>query len=121
MILLSSHESREKMEMNETSADRTNNTTNNDLNNNNEQTTKVGNQTSNHNNNTEEILDEKFTANDSETVDKENPALIDPITRLTSNYFCFECGSVFTTIEDKKQHELIEIERKKQIDLEKSD
>lgn len=120
MVLLSSHEPREKMELNETSADRTNNT-NNDVKNNNEQTTQVGNQTSNHNKANEEILGEKFTAIGPKTLDKENPALIDPITRLTSNYFCFECGSVFTTIEDKKQHELIEIERKKQIDLEKSD
>ena len=120
MVLLSSHERREKMELNETSADRTNNT-NNDVKNNNEQTTQVGNQTSNHNKANEEILGEKFTAIGPKTLDKENPALIDPITRLTSNYFCVECGSVFTTIEDKKQHELIEIERKKQIDLEKSD
>ena len=120
MVLLSSHEPREKMELNETGADRTNNT-DNDVKNNNVQTTQVGNQTSNHNKANEEILSEEFTANDPETLDKENPALIDPITRLTSNYFCFECGSVFTTIEDKKQHELIEIERKKQIDLDKSD
>ena len=120
MVLLLSHEPREKIDLNETSAERTNNT-NNDVKNYDAQTTQVGNQTSNHNKANEEILGEKFTAIGPKTLDKENPALIDPITRLTSNYFCFECGSVFTTLEDKKQHELIEIERKKQIDLEKSD
>jgi hypothetical protein len=117
---LSSHEPREKIELNETSADRTN-TTDNDVKNNNEQSTQVGNQTSNHTKANEESLGEKFTTNGPETLDKENPTLIDPISKLTSNYFCFDCGSVFTTIEDKKQHELIEIERKKQIDLDKSD
>ena len=120
MVLLSSHEPREKMELNETSANKTSNA-DNDVKNNNEQTTQVGNQISNDNKANEEILGEKFTANGPETLDKENPDLIDPMTRLTSNYFCFECGSVLTTLEDKKQHELIEIERKKQIDLEKSD
>jgi hypothetical protein len=108
------------MELNETSADRTN-TTDNDVKNNTEQSTKVGNQSSNHTKATEESLGEKFTTNGPENLDKENPTLIDPISKLTSNYFCFDCGSVFTTIEDKKQHELIEIERKKQIDLDKSD
>ena len=125
MVLLSSHEPREKMELNETSADKTNNTNDNvnDVKNNNEQNTQVGNQTSNHNISNKGILTEKptTTTNSPETLDKENLNIIDPITRLTSNYFCFECGSVFTTLEDKKQHELIEIERKKQIDLEKSD
>jgi hypothetical protein len=117
---LSSHEPREKIELNETSADRTN-TTDNDVKNNTEQTTQVGNQTSNHTKANEESLGEKFTTNGPETLDKENPTLIHPISKLTSNYFCFDCGSVFTTIEDKKQHELIEIERKKQIDLDKRD
>ena len=120
MVLLSSHEPREKMELNETSANKTSNA-DNDVKNSNEQTTPVGNQISNDSKAYEEILGEKFTANGPETLDKENPALIDPMTRLTSNYFCFECGSVLTTLEDKKQHELIEIERKKQIGLEKSD
>jgi hypothetical protein len=117
---LSSHEPREKIELNETSADKTN-TTDNDVKNNIEQSTQVGNQTSNHTKANEASLGEKFTTNGPETIDKENPTLIDPISKLTSNYFCFDCGSVFTTIEDKKQHELIEIERKKQIDLDKSD
>ena len=40
---------------------------------------------------------------------------------LTSNYFCFDCGAVLTTTEDKKQHKLIENERKNQNDIENSD
>jgi hypothetical protein len=120
MILLSSHGTRRKMELSKTSADRTN-TVDNDVINKNEQTTQVGNQTSNDKKANEQSLGEKFTAHGPETLDKENPTVIEPTTRLTSNYFCFECGSVFTTLEDKKQHELIEIERKKQIDLDKSD
>lgn len=120
MVLLSSHGTRRKMELNKTSADRTD-TIDNDVKNKNEQATQVGNQTSNDNKANEESLGEKFTTIGPETLDKGNPTVIEPTTRLTSNYFCFECGSIFTTIEDKKQHELIEIERKKQIDLDKSD
>lgn len=32
---------------------------------------------------------------------------------LTGNYFCFDCGAIMTTIEDKNQHILIEEERHK--------
>ncbi len=120
MVLLLSHEPREKMEMNETSSDK-NSSVDNDVKNNNDQTTQVGTQTSHDIKANEEILGKKFTANDFETLDKENPALVDPVARLTSNYFCFECGSVLTTLEDKKQHELFEIERKHRNDLEKID
>jgi hypothetical protein len=39
--------------------------------------------------------------------------------RLTGNYFCFDCGAIMTTLEDKNQHHLIEEERhKKQEDSE---
>jgi hypothetical protein len=27
---------------------------------------------------------------------------------VTNNYFCYKCGAVMTTIEDKNQHDLIE-------------
>jgi hypothetical protein len=27
---------------------------------------------------------------------------------ITNSYFCFECGAIMTTKEDKKQHEMIE-------------
>lgn len=38
---------------------------------------------------------------------------------LTGNYFCFDCGAIMTTLEDKYQHSLIEQERhKKQGDSE---
>lgn len=44
-----------------------------------------------------------------------NPA----IHTLTKNYFCFDCGAIMTTLEDKYQHSLVEAERlKKQDDLE---
>jgi hypothetical protein len=31
---------------------------------------------------------------------------------ITNNYFCFECGAIMTTKENKKQHELFESARK---------
>ncbi len=34
------------------------------------------------------------------------------ITTITNSYFCFECGAIMTTKEDKKQHELIEMGKK---------
>ncbi|HYF99430.1 MAG TPA: hypothetical protein VD815_05020, partial [Candidatus Saccharimonadales bacterium] len=35
-----------------------------------------------------------------------------PVANITSNYFCFDCGAIMTTIEDKEQHLLIESERR---------
>jgi hypothetical protein len=35
-----------------------------------------------------------------------------PIPTITNSYFCFECGAIMTTKEDKKQHELIEMGKK---------
>ena len=32
--------------------------------------------------------------------------------QITNSYFCFECGAIMTTKEDKKQHELIELNKK---------
>lgn len=32
--------------------------------------------------------------------------------QITNSYFCFECGAIMTTKEDKKQHELIESNKK---------
>ena len=32
--------------------------------------------------------------------------------KLTRNYFCFDCGAIMTTLEDKNQHDLIEKERR---------
>ena len=34
------------------------------------------------------------------------------IPTITNSYFCFECGAIMTTKEDKKQHELIEMDKK---------
>jgi hypothetical protein len=34
------------------------------------------------------------------------------IPTITNSYFCFECGAIMTTKEDKKQHELIEMGKK---------
>ena len=36
---------------------------------------------------------------------------------ITSNYFCFDCGAIMTTIEDKEQHLKIESERKNNAEL----
>jgi hypothetical protein len=35
------------------------------------------------------------------------------IPQITSNYFCFDCGAIWTTMEDKEQHLIIETERRK--------
>lgn len=35
---------------------------------------------------------------------------------LTGNYFCFDCGAIMTTLEDKHQHSLIEEERHKKLE-----
>jgi hypothetical protein len=34
------------------------------------------------------------------------------ISTITNSYFCFECGAIMTTKEDKKQHEMIEMGKK---------
>ncbi len=115
-----SHEPREKVELNETSSDK-NSSIDNAVKVNNDQTTQVGNQTSHDIKANEEILDETLAAKGPAILDKENLTNVDLKTRLTSNYFCFDCGAVLTTIEDKKQHELIEIERKNRNDLENGD
>ncbi|MDF0680266.1 MAG: hypothetical protein P0116_04810 [Candidatus Nitrosocosmicus sp.] len=88
---------------------------------NNDQTTQIGNQTSHDIKASEKILDETLTAKGPAIHDEENVANVDPKTRLTSNYFCFDCGALLTTIEDKKQHDLIEVERKNRNDLENGD
>jgi predicted mannosyl-3-phosphoglycerate phosphatase (HAD superfamily) len=106
--------------LNETSSDKSSNI-GNAVKVNNDQTNQVGNQSSHDSKANEEILDEKIATNGPVILDKENLTYVDLKTRLTSNYFCFECGAVLTTIEDKKQHELFEIERKNRNDLENGD
>ncbi len=32
--------------------------------------------------------------------------------KMTNSYFCFECGAIMTTKEDKKQHEKFELDKK---------
>ena len=106
-----------KSGMNETSSDKSS-SIDNTAKVNNDQTTQIGNQTSHDIKANEEILDETLAAKGTAILNEENVANVDPKTRLTSNYFCFDCGAVLTTIEDKKQHDLIEIERKNRNDLE---
>lgn len=103
--------------MNETSSDKSS-SIDNTTKVNNDQTTKIGNHTSHDIKANEKILDETLAAKGTTVLNEENVANVDPKTRLTSNYFCFDCGAVLTTIEDKKQHDLIEIERKTRNDLE---
>ena len=112
-----SHEPREKVELNETGSDK-NASADNAVKINNDQTTQIGNSTGHGFKANEEILDEKVAASGPAILDKENQTSGAPVTGLTSNYFCFDCGAVLTTIEDKKQHESIEIERKNRNDLE---
>lgn len=39
------------------------------------------------------------------------------VPKITSNYFCFDCGAIMTTIEDKEEHMKIESERKNNSEL----
>ncbi len=45
-------------------------------------------------------------------VDHNNSIEPDKIKQITNSYFCFECGAIMTTEEDKNQHELIESNKK---------
>ena len=112
-----SNEPREKVELNETSSDKNSSIDNAAKVN----KSNISNQTSHDIKANEEILDETIAAKGPTNLDRENLTNVDLKTRLTSNYFCFDCGAVLTTIEDKKQHELIEIERKGRNDLENGD
>ena len=109
-----------KIELNETSSDK-NSSIDNNVKVNNDQNTPARSQTSHEIKANENILDETLAAKGPAILDKENLTSVDPKTRLTSNYFCFDCGAVLTTTEDKKQHKLIENERKNQNDIENSD
>jgi hypothetical protein len=106
--------------MNETSSDK-NSGIDNTAKVNNDQTTQIGNQTSRDIEANEEILDEELAIKGPTILDEENAPVVDSKTVLTSNYFCFDCGAVLTTVVDKKQHELFEIERKTRNDLENGD
>ena len=109
------------MELNETSSDKNTNA-DNAVKINIDQTNQVGNLTDNDLKANEKILDEEHVvAKGPAILDKKNLTSVAPVTGITSNYFCFDCGAVLTTIEDKKQHELVEIERKNRNDLENSD
>ncbi|HSA75060.1 MAG TPA: hypothetical protein VLE21_02615, partial [Candidatus Nitrosocosmicus sp.] len=39
------------------------------------------------------------------------------VPKTTSTYFCFDCGAIMTTLEDKEQHLIIESERKNSAEL----
>ena len=115
-----SHEPREKVELTESSSDKNSNIDNtikvNDV-----QSTQAKNQTSHDIKANEEISDETLAAKGPTNLDKEDLTSAYLKTKLTSNYFCFDCGAVLTTLEDKKQHELFEIETKNRNDLENGD
>ena len=115
-----SHEPREKVELNESSSDKNSNV-DNTIKVNDDQTTQAKNQTSHNIKANEEISDETLVAKGPTNLDKEYLTSADLKTKLTSNYFCFDCGAVLTTLEDKKQHELFEIETKNRNDLENGD
>jgi hypothetical protein len=50
----------------------------------------------NHNNSVRSSEDKQITSNS------------DLPGNITNSYFCFECGAIMTTKEDKKQHEKVE-------------
>ena len=105
------------MELTESSSDKNSNI-DNTIKVNDAQSTQAKNQTSHDIKANEEISDETLAAKGTAILYEGNIANVDPKTGLTSNYFCFDCGAVLTTMEDKKQHDLIEIERKNRNDLE---
>ena len=55
------------------------------------------------------------TSDVSKSMSKYNKLVEDPVSipQFTSNYFCFDCGAILTTLEDKEQHMIIETERRK--------
>ncbi|WP_458720593.1 hypothetical protein [Candidatus Nitrosocosmicus sp. R] len=108
------------MELNESSSDKNSNV-DNTIKVNDNQTTQAKNQTSHNIKADEEISDETLAAKSPTNLDKKYLTSADLKTKLTSNYFCFDCGAVLTTLEDKKQHELFEIETKDRNDLENGD
>ena len=115
-----SHEPREKVELNETSSNKNSNI-DNTIKVNDDQTTQAKNQTSHDIKADEEISDKTLAAKGPSNLDKEDLTGADLKTKLTSNYFCFDCGAVLTTLDDKKEHELFEIETKNRNDLENGD
>ena len=106
--------------MNDTSSDK-NSSIDNTTKVNNDQITQTGNQASHDIKSNEETLDKTLAAKGPAILDEENVTAVKSKTGLTSNYFCFDCGAVLTTMEDKKQHELVEIERKNNNNLENGD
>ncbi len=40
----------------------------------------------------------------------------DSNSKITSSYFCFRCGAIMTTKEDKRQHDLFERDKKSKDD-----
>ncbi len=54
----------------------------------------------NHNNSVKSGEDKQITSNS------------DLSESITNSYFCFECGAIMTTKEDKKQHEKFELDKK---------
>lgn len=65
------------------------------------------NSSNNHSNSGKETTsDEPFVSKDSHLYENQTRL------KLTRNYFCFDCGAIMTTLEDKNQHDLIEKERR---------
>jgi hypothetical protein len=62
----------------------------------------------------EKSNEQKYDNGNSSTniVDHNNSIESGESEQITNSYFCFECGAIMTTKEDKKQHELIESNKK---------
>src|SRR5919112_1534339 len=52
--------------------------------------------------------DEDYSTNSSFTYESNS--------KMTGSYFCFECGAIMTTKEDKRQHKLLESHKKSKDD-----
>ena len=57
----------------------------------------------------------KESSND-EDIKKNSSFAYEYNSKLTGSYFCFECGAIMTTKEDKSQHDLFESHEKSKFD-----
>ncbi|MDQ4073759.1 MAG: hypothetical protein M3162_05570 [Thermoproteota archaeon] len=52
--------------------------------------------------------EENLNVKDSNKINNSHEETVYKGVKVTNSYFCYKCGAVMTTIEDKNQHDLIE-------------
>ncbi len=52
--------------------------------------------------------EESLSVKDSNKINNSHAETGYIIVKATNSYFCYKCGAIMTTIEDKNQHDLIE-------------